>query len=137
MAHNKITHSLLTQRIMEHDELELRPCEYTEHKTLDIENDIDPDNHFFHNINDNCQYYADEQYNQSIKADGKLSIIHFNSRSMYANFENIKEYLKRFTHPFNIIAISETWIKDVKGVDFELSGYEFSYINRKVRLEEV
>lgn len=130
MAHNEITHSLLTQRIMEHDELELRPCEYTEHKTLDIENDIDPDNHFFHNINDNCQYYTDEQYNQSIKADGKLSIIHFNSRSMYANFENIKEYLKRFTHPFNIIAISETWIKDVKGVDFGLSGYEFNYINR-------
>ncbi len=78
MTHSEISHSstsvgnaLLMQMIMVNDALELKPCEYTEHKLLDIENDIDPDNHFFSNINDKCYYYTDEQYNQTIKAEGK------------------------------------------------------------------
>ena len=60
----------------------------------------------------------------------KISIIHFNSRSMYANFHNIKHYLSQFKQPFNIIAISETWINSEKGMDFELDGYELTCINR-------
>ena len=112
MTHNDLTYSStsgdikqLMQRIMDNDKLELKSCEYTDHKSLDIENDIDPDNFFFSNINDNCYYYTENQYNQSIKADGKLSMIHFNSRSMYANLKKIKSYLRRFTHQFNIITI--------------------------------
>ncbi len=50
---------------------------------------------------------------------------------MYANFSNIKDYLSKFTKPFKIIAISEMWINDDKGMDFELDGYELNYINRK------
>ena len=36
-----------------------------------------------------------------------------------------------FSQPFNIIAISETWIDDVKGANFEIDGYDLTYINRK------
>lgn len=61
--------------------------------------------------------------------DSKFSLIHFNSRSLYANFNNIKEYLKQFTKPFTIIAISETWINSDKGMNFELEGYEVNCIN--------
>ena len=120
-----------TQRILDHNNMELKTFQYTDHNLRDIENDIDPDNNFFSNINDNCCYYTDEQYNQTIKTDNKLSIIHFNSRSMYANFNNIKDYLSQFTNPFKIIAISETWFNADKGMDFELDGYELNYINRK------
>ena len=120
----------LSQRIADYDQLELKSGEYTEYKSLDIENDIDPDNNFFSNIIDNCYYYTQEQYNQSIKAEGKLSIIHFNCRSMYANFSKIKKYLQQFTNQFNIITLSETWINMENGVDFEMEGYEFNYINR-------
>lgn len=133
MTHSEITHSSthsditqLSQKIVDYDELG-----YTEHMLLDIENDIDPDKNFFSNIKDNSYYYTDEQYKQSIKSDGKLSIIHFNSRSKYVNFKHIKEYLHQCTHPFNIIAISETWINIDKGVDFELDVHEFNYMNRK------
>lgn len=118
-------------RIADLKNLELRPFQFTDHKLLDLEHDIDPDNHFFPNIIDNCCYYTDEQYNQTIKTDSKLSIIHFNSRSLYANFNNIKEYLRQFIKPFKIIAISETWINADKGMDFELEGYEFHCVNRK------
>lgn len=63
--------------------------------------------------------------------DSEMSLIHYNSRSLYANFNSIKEYLKQFTKPFTIIAISETWINVDKGMKFELEGYELNCINRK------
>ena len=50
---------------------------------------------------------------------------------MYANFNLIKEYLYQFQQTFSIIAISETWITEDKGIDFELEGYELRYINRQ------
>lgn len=104
---------------------------YTEHKTQDMENNIDPENNLFCNINISCRYYTENQYNATIREEKNISIIHFNTRSLYANFHKMKEYLSQFNTPFNIIAISETWINDEKGVDFELNGYEFNYINRK------
>ena len=63
-----------TQRIPDHVKLELNTFQYTDHNLLDIENDIDPDNNFFSNINDNCCYYTDEQYNQNIKGIQKRKI---------------------------------------------------------------
>lgn len=50
---------------------------------------------------------------------------------MYANFHNMKDYLKLFKQPFNIILISETWINNEKGMDFGSEGYELIYVNRK------
>ena len=81
------------QRIIEQEQLELKTCEYSDHNLPDLEHDIDPDNNFFSNINN------DNTNTKTTK--GKLSIIHFNSRRMYANVNNIKEYLNKFTQPFN------------------------------------
>ncbi len=94
---------------------------------------IDPENNFFHSINNNCLYYSDDLFNNIIKTEHKLSIIHFNSRSLYANFHNIKHYLGQFPQSFNIIAISETWINSERGMDFELEGYEMVCKNREVK----
>ena len=96
-----------------------------------IENDTDPETHFFHSINNNCHYYNEEQFNNTIKTEHKLSILNFNCRSLYANFHNIKYYLRQFSQPFNIIAISETWINSERGMDFELDGYGMICKNRK------
>lgn len=60
-----------------------------------------------------------------INKDGRLSIIHINSRSLYANFENIKNYLHSLAQPFSIIALSETWMHKGKKEKFELDGYDF------------
>lgn len=61
--------------------------------------------------------------------DGTLSVIHFNSRSLYSNFTKMKEYLRQFTM-FNVIAVSETWLSNEKGADVELEGYELFATNR-------
>ena len=125
---NDISH--LTQRIRDYEQIHLNTVDYSEHSILDMEQDIDPDINFFSNSNNVCTYYTTEQYNHNIRADGKLSIIHINSRSLYANFKNIKDYLHSFSQPFNIIAISETWINNERGADFEMEGYELTYNNR-------
>ena len=121
----------VTQNITEYEDLELNPFQYTEHHPQDIENDIDPENNFFPNIKNNCYYYTEEQFNNTIKSGNKISIIHFNSRSLYANFENIKYFLSQITQPFSIIAVSETWMNSERAIDFELDGYELVYVNRK------
>lgn len=119
-------------KLDDHDKMGLKTFEYTEHKPQDIENDIDPDNNFLNNINNNCCYYSDEQFNATVKIDHNFSIIHFNSRSLYANFKKITKYLEQFKKPFNIIAISETWITSEKGVDdLQMNGYELNYMCRK------
>ncbi len=129
MTHTERSHpstpgdnSNITQRISEHENLQLQSFQYTDHNSQDMEHDIDLDNNFFNSINNNCCYYTDEQFNR-INKDCKLSILHINSRSLYANFTSIKDYFRYFTHSFNIIAITETWINAVKGADFELEGY--------------
>lgn len=59
-----------------------------------------------------------------------MSLIHFNSRSLYSNFEHIRDYLGHFKRQFNIIAISDNWITADKHDEFNLSGYEFLHIDR-------
>lgn len=94
-----------------------------------MDNSIDLDNYFFNPINNDCRYYTDERYN--INKDRQLSVIRVNCRSLYANFTNIKGYLRQFKQPFNIIAISETWINTERGLDFELEGYEFTHMDQQ------
>lgn len=103
---------------------------YTEYKMQDIENNIDPENNLLININNSCSYYTDEQFNITFQLVHDISMIHFNSRSLYANFQSIKDYLRQLKNLFSIIAISETWLNDEKGLDFEIDGYELNYKNR-------
>ena len=35
---------------------------HTDHKPYEIGYDLDPENNFYNNINNNCQYYTDEQF---------------------------------------------------------------------------
>lgn len=60
-------------------------------------------------------------------------MIHSNSRSLCKSFSNIKDYLQQFLQPFNIIAITETWLTEDKDMTYELEGYEVNYLNRQSR----
>lgn len=103
---------------------------HTDHKMYEIENNIDLENHFFNNVNNNCcEYYTEEEFNRTVEMEGALSIIHFNSRSLYKNYEQIKDFLWQF-NKFNLIAVSETWLDDEKVQDVELEGYNLFMVNR-------
>lgn len=92
-----------------YEKINLKTFDYTEHN--EIENGIDPENHFY-NINNDCECYTEDKFNYNMKLEGVLSLIHFNSRSLYTNLVKIKDYLRQFVKRFNVIAISETWLCD-------------------------
>ena len=102
----------------------------TEYKTSDIENDIDPERHFYGNININCEYYTEEKFNKHVEmGDSALSVLHVNSRSLYTKLEDFKDYLCKFKK-FNVIAVTETWLNETKQNDMQLDGYELFTTNR-------
>ena len=57
-----------------------------------------------------------------------FSIIHFNARSLYKNFEDISIFLSSLKHSFTIIAVSETWISRDPVIPFNLPGYIHLFI---------
>lgn len=121
----------IIQKISDYEKIEQFSSEYTGFRLQDVEYSIDPDNNFFSSTSNNCLYYTEDQFNNSIKRNDELSLIHVNSRSLYAHFDQIKDYLQTFTKRFSIIAISETWRTESKGTHFELDGYEMNDINRQ------
>ncbi len=54
-----------------YEHMNLRTYDHTEHKTYEIENDIDPN--YYNNINCNCEYYTDEQFKINVTMDGSVS----------------------------------------------------------------
>lgn len=77
-----------------------------------------------------CEYYNDEQFNNSKMINAGFSVIHLNSRSMNSNFSKITDYLKRLNGQFSIIAVSETWLNDENKNNFQINGYELHWVNR-------
>lgn len=51
----------------EYETLGLKTFEYTDRKDYDVENDIDTENNFFVNTQNQCQYYTEEQFSNTVK----------------------------------------------------------------------
>lgn len=92
---------------------DFKPFDFQDHKHYVLENDSDPEIHFYQNINMDCEYYSEDKFNANVKMEG-FSVVHFNSRSLYSNFSKINDYLQQFQQKFSAIAISETWLRDSK-----------------------
>ena len=103
---------------------------YSDYSILSHENDIDPDNNFFNNIRNNCKYY-DINTNFKTDVNKSLSIIHINARNLNTNFEPLTNFLESTFHKFDVIAVSETGVKDVSTNQYKLEGYRVNHICRK------
>lgn len=103
---------------------------YTDYNSHTQVSEIDPDNNFFDNTNIDCQYYTVSKFNNNINVANKISLIHLNSRSLPANFDSIQTYLNEFNNPFNIIAITESWLKPHNESDYSIDGYEMFSVTR-------
>ena len=98
---------------------------YSDHGVCDYDRLIDPVNNLYNNILVNCKYYDNFQFNVlSKKENTGLSIIHFNARSLNANFDHIKDCLCTLNIPFDVITISETWVEVEKTTDYEMLQYQ-------------
>lgn len=96
------------------------------------QDELDPESNLFPNINDICNYYTDTEFTK-IETAGSFSLIHLNCRSLYSNFSSIYDYLNTLQNKFTVIAMSETWLTEEKGVEFHFEGYDFFYVNRTNR----
>ena len=99
----------------------------------DIE-DIDPDKHL--NFTDNCKYIVEPKDNifESLN-NNEINIIHINIRSICENFEALQRFLSEFNYKFDVIALSETWLKSKFNIeDYALDGYKTPHLqNRECR----
>ena len=108
---------------------------YSDNDADDFDNNIDHDNNMYNDIESKCSYYTDNQFEtnmQDIDLLG-LSIVHFNARSLNANFVKMYDYLIGLFLNFDIIAISETWIKSDSTTEFQMNGYELFSVRRKYK----
>lgn len=112
-----------------YEESHLSFLKSAEHKSFSFEKDIDPDVNFYKDWNSGSKYYTENQFNE-LSLNG-FSIIHFNSRSLYANFDHIKENVQSLKYSFQVIAITETWLTNEKGSNFILGGYNLFSVIRK------
>ena len=140
MTSPDITHMSLSgdndqQRLLSGDceTLGLKMFEYTEHRMHDMDSDIDPENNFYNTTYNQCEYYTEEKLKRKDFMEGSISIIHFNCRSMKANFSKIKQCLRQLGNQFTAVAISETWLEDGQDILYNLEGYELFLNNRTQR----
>ena len=83
------------------------------------------------NKKQDCLYYLADKFNEKINEHPiEFSTIHFNSRSMTKNFDQITAYLSSISHNFSAIALTETWLSPDNESLFCLDGYNFVNKNR-------
>ena len=72
-----------------------------------------------------CNYYGvDEFINCKFNSSKNFSILHLNIHSIQLHIDELKSLLKMIDHNFDIIAISESKIKNDPTVNIEISGYK-------------
>ena len=91
-----------------------KPLDYNEHC---YEHEIDTECLFYHDLPTHCRYYTSAQFSTNFSSannnrSNKLSVIHFNARSLKANLSKIKDTIRSMEYKFQIIAISETWLNE-------------------------
>ena len=106
--------------------------------------DIDPDAHYFNELNadisQNCNYYYEHSFSSVIQnrftsiIDLKVfSLCHINIRSQKANLKSFEIRLENLQFNFSIIGIIETWLNDYNCDVYSLNGYNFVEAHRSGR----
>lgn len=115
--------------------LNYAPFTYSE-KNVHCINDVDSDNNWYNIVNADSVYFTEDEFNKKIvpKNQGlsNFSIIHFNVRSMSANFNKLKACISLLDCTFDVIAISETWMNE--NDEFQLENYNCFYTSRYQRI---
>ena len=117
-----------------------KPLDYNEHC---YEHEIDTESLLYHDLPTHCRYYTSAQFSTNFSSasnnrPNKLSVIHFNARSLKANLSKIKDTIRSMEYKFQIIAISETWLNEnnwdgneVTCNEVAFSGYKLYCNSRK------
>ncbi len=82
--------------------------------------------------NNQSSYYTDKLPTdlQNGLAQNNLSMLNINIRSLYKNFDSLKDFIHCTQTNFDIIGLVETWFKDIPPEYFNLTGYNLEFQNR-------
>ena len=107
--------------------------EYDCRDSSDILRDIDPDtNGFIPSNTSNCKYFFPSDLEST--HTNWFSILHVNIRSIRKNFKKLYELITTIKQPFDVLALSETWVSDIDAIeDYNIDGYTAIYQNRQDR----
>ena len=141
-AISHLWHSFLNNFFFEslHDQI-FNPFEINE-STRVLTDDADPDIHFFNdpwqgNLFKNSDYYFEDSFNELHSKlninENSFFILHINIRSIASNLRNCMAYLETLKHEFKIMAMTETWFKDMTIDTYSVNGYQDIYDYRKER----
>ena len=77
-----------------------------------------------------CEYCSTDSQNNILRnRTNELLIIHFNIRSLEKNIDKMSQYLSELKTQPDVIALTETKLKDNICGSIELPGYEFIHVN--------
>ena len=65
-----------------------------------------------------CKYYTEQSFQGLTGKNVVFSLIHFNIRSLRKHFDDLYCYLESLDHVFDVIALSETWLKETDNLNF-------------------
>ena len=80
------------------------------------------DNFYFNN-DSQCNYYTTQNLGNILLSDCTLNIIHINIRSTSKNLDELLLILEKFSIQFDVIVITETWLKSVNDWT-DVEGYD-------------
>ena len=97
----------------------------------DITENLDPDENFL-SFDKSNKYWLPNEFNQNINLDkDALSLLHFNSRSLFKNYNAIHDFIGQLDGSFSVYGFSETWIHDRTPITlFQLDNYTFYHNDR-------
>ena len=103
---------------------------YTENNNYFMCDGIDPDSNINNNICVDSMYNRPtestfkEHFKFKQKGHSNFSLVHFNCRSMASNLDKLKDSVQGLDFHFDVIAVSETWLKDnATNSSYSLDGY--------------
>ena len=113
-----------------HDDKNLTPS-----KANFIDTFCDPDKNIFTGIDqmvNKCKYYVEDSFIGLADKPIQFSLIHLNIRSLRKNFGVLTSYISALNFRFDVIALTETWLKEKDDVNsFQLPNYhEPIFLNR-------
>ena len=77
-----------------------------------------------------CEYCSTDSQNNILRnRTNELLIIHFNIRSLEKNIDKMSQYLSELTTQPDVIALTETKLKDNICGNIELPGYKLIHVN--------
>ena len=92
-----------------------------------VTDNIDPDNNLHNTLSVSSLYYTDDQFKHTFlntkQGIQQFSLIHFNYRSLPSNCSKLKESISALDFKFDVIALSETWLKDNDHDNYNMEGY--------------